>query len=155
MSLYIHMKMMRSLKSFGRTLRFLLHHVLDYTEGLQRSVPSENLPLEHDWFSVSPVWLTTRSRVSKPLNFVRPRVYRLWIFCNSASETQHRNRKDVYFCCRYWVACSCTNVLFHPWSLIPVDRAHSTYFILLIKDQFLRDGEQRPNLREFSVSRDT
>ena len=44
---------------------------------------------------------------------------------------------------------------FQPWSLISVDRAHSKYFILLIKDQVLRDGEQRPNLGEFSVPRNT
>ena len=43
----------------------------------------------------------------------------------------------------------------HPWSLILIDRAHSKYFILLIKDQFLRDGEQKPNLGEFCVPRNT
>ena len=30
----------------------------------------------------------------------------------------------------------------HPWSLIPVDRVDSKYFIFFIKDQFLRDGER-------------
>ena len=44
------------------------------------------------------------------------------------------------------IACSFPWILFQPWSLIPVDRAHSKYFILLIKDQFLRDGDQGPNL---------
>ena len=37
----------------------------------------------------------------------------------------------------------------HPRSLIPVDRAESKDFIFLIKNQFVRNGEQNPNLGEF------
>ena len=46
-SLYIDMKMMRSCCSCG--WNFLTrHHYLDLWEQLYRSVPWENLPLEHD-----------------------------------------------------------------------------------------------------------
>ena len=62
---------------FRQNFEFFLHHVLDFTEEHQRDVPCENLPLENDWFSAKPDQLTTRSRVSKPLNFVRPRFDRL------------------------------------------------------------------------------
>ena len=72
------------LEIFRQNSEFFLHHVSDFTEKLQRSVPWENLPLEHDCFSINPVQLTIKSRVSKPLNFVRPRFHRLWIFCKSA-----------------------------------------------------------------------
>ena len=41
-----------------------------------------------------------------------------------------------------------------PRSLIRVDRAHSKRFILLINDQFLRDGEQGRISGEFCVPRD-
>ena len=40
-------------------------------------------------------------------------------------------------------------------SLIAVDRAYSKYFIFLIKDQFLRNVKQRPNLGKLCVLRDT
>ena len=100
MSLYIHMKMMRSLKSFGRTLKFLLHHVFGLHGGASGVVrPGKIFHSSTTGFPLILSGLTTRSRVSKPLNFVRPRVYRLWIFCDSASDILHRNRKDVYFCC--------------------------------------------------------
>ena len=49
MSLYIDMKMVRSLNL--RLNVTFLHHVLDFLEKHQRGVPWENLPLEHDWFS--------------------------------------------------------------------------------------------------------
>ena len=42
-----------------------------------------------------------------------------------------------------------------PRSLIPVDRTYFTYFIFLIKNQFLRDGEQRQNLGGCCVLRNT
>ena len=44
---------------------------------------------------------------------------------------------------------------FHPWSLIPVDRAHAKYILVLIKNLFLRDGEHGPNLGELCVPRNT
>ena len=71
MSLCIDMKMIRSLKIFRLSVIFL-HHVLDFTEELQRSVPWENLPLEHDWFSVNIVQLTISKRLCKPFNSVLP-----------------------------------------------------------------------------------
>ena len=39
------------LEIFRQGIEFFLHHVLDFTEELQRSVPWENLPLEHDQLS--------------------------------------------------------------------------------------------------------
>ena len=140
---------------FRQNIEFFLHHVFDFTKELRRWVLCANLPLEHDLFGISPVQFTIRSRVSRPFNFVQPRFHRLWISCNSASKTQHGIWKDVYFCCRWLDSMFMYQSTFDPWSLIPVDRTHSKYVILLIKDQFLRDGEQGPNLGEFCVHRNT
>ena len=67
-----------------------LHNVLAFLEWHQRGVPWENLPLEHDWFSIDIVQLTILRSSCKPINSVLPRLHRLWVFCNTASETKYR-----------------------------------------------------------------
>ena len=93
-------------------LNVIFVHVSDFPAERQRSVPWENLPLEHDWVSIIPVQLTIRNRWCKPLNSVRSSLYRWLIFCNFASKTQHRIWEDAYFCCRKnLITCSYIKVL--------------------------------------------
>ena len=75
MSLYIDMKMIRSLIFLAECC--LSPSCLDFLDWRQRSVPWENLTLEHDWLSVKVVQLTRKRRLCKIFNSVRPREYRL------------------------------------------------------------------------------
>ena len=60
----------------------------------------KNLPLEHDLFSTNIVQPTILRILWEQLNSVLARLYRLWIFSNSASQTRYRIREDVDFRCR-------------------------------------------------------
>ena len=84
------------LEIFRQSFEFFLQHVLNFMEELQRGASWESVPLEHDWFSVNPVRLTTRRIVSKSLEFVRTRSYLRWIICN-LPKAQHRIGKTNTF----------------------------------------------------------
>ena len=49
----------------------------------------ENLALEQNWFHINSVEFTIMRKLCKHFNSVHPKLYRLWVFSNSASRTKN------------------------------------------------------------------
>ena len=101
------------LEIFGQNIEFFLHHDLGFTEELQRSVPWENLPLEHDWFSVNPVQFTVRSGVNHSILSVQDFTdcgYSAILPPKHSTESEKTHSLAV----DHLTTCSCSSVLLIP-----------------------------------------
>ena len=144
MSLYIDMKMMRSSKLCGE--RFGSFSIISWTSRSSCSVvcTGKNLPLEHDWFVVHVVHLTTVSRVGKPP--ILPA--HVSADCGYSGHALPRHstevRRDMRRCCQQLHSMFVYQRTFHPCTLIPINRIQSKCVQMLIETSCCLMEEQGP-----------